>query len=322
MMMSAIRCLCSCCILIFCQLLFAQPYPSKPIRIIVPQPPGGTSDILARAFSRKLAELLGQQVVVDNRAGASGVIGTDLAAKSTPDGYTIAFLYTTHTTTPSIYGKLPYDPVADFAPITLAAAAPLFLVVHPKVPVTTVKELIAYARTRPGEVNFSSAGNGSAGHLAGELFKIMTGVTMTHIPYKGAGPAIIDLIGGQVQLMFAGIVPIDPHFRAGRVRGIAVSSAKRTSAIPQIPTIAESGLPGFEVVGWYGILAPAHTPRAVIDRLHREMLAILATPEIRDRLRNEGAEPVGNTPAEFTEFLKTDIGRWAKVIKQAGAKLD
>ena len=300
----------------------AQDYPHKPIRFIVPQPPGGTSDILARVLAQKLSENLHQQVIIDNRAGASGTIGTDLAAKATPDGYTIVLVYTTHATTPGIYGKLPYDPIADFAPITIATAAPLYLVVHPKIPVTSVPELIAYAKTRPGELNFCSAGNGSGSHLAGELFNTMTGVKLTHIPYKGSGPAITELIGGQVQLMFAGIVPIEPHVRAGRVRGIAVSSARRSLAMPQVPTIAESGLPGFEVVGWYGVLAPAHTPHAIIVRLHREFLNILQTPEIRDRLLREGAEPVGNSPAQFTEFLRTDIARWAKVIRQAGAKLD
>ena len=314
--------LAACALLASHQPACAQAYPAKPIRFIVPQPPGGTSDILARAFAQKLAESTRQQVVVDNRAGASGTIGTDLAAKSTPDGYTLLLAYTTHTTTPGIYGKLPYDPVADFAPITVATAAPLLLVVHPKIPVTSVKELIAYAKTRPAELNFCSAGNGSGSHLAGELFNMMTGVKLTHIPYKGSGPAITELIGGQVQLMFAGIVPIDQHVKAGRVRGIAVSSSKRSSAIPQVPTIAESGLPGFEVVGWYGILAPARTPPAIIEQLHREFVKILQTPEIRDRLTSEGAEPVGNTPAEFTAFLKTDIARWAKVIKAAGAKLD
>jgi len=300
----------------------AQDYPNKPIRLIVPQPPGGTSDILARIFAQKLADNLHQQVIIDNRAGASGTIGTDLAAKSTPDGYTIVLVYTTHATTPGIYGKLPYDPVADFAPITMTALAPLFLVVHPRIPVTSVKELISYAKTRPGELNFCSAGNGSGSHLAGELFNAMTGVKLTHIPYKGSGLAITELIGGQVQIMFAGIVPIDPHVKAGRVRGIAVSSATRSVALPQVPTIAESGLPGFEVVGWYGVLAPAHTPPAIVARLNREFLKILHTPEMRDRLRGEGAEPVGNSPAEITAFLKTDIARWAKVIKAAGAKLD
>jgi len=300
----------------------AEAYPDKPIRLIVPQPPGGTSDILARVLALKLAENLRQQIIIDNRAGASGTIGTDLAAKSPPDGYTLVLVYTTHATTPGIYGKLPYDPVADFAPITLAAAAPLLLVVHPKIPVTSVKELIAYAKTRPGELNFCSAGNGSGSHLAGELFNTMTGVKLTHIPYKGSGLAITELIGGQVQLMFAGIVPIDPHVKSGRVRSIAVSSAKRSVAIPQVPTIAESGLPGFEVVGWYGVLAPARTPHPIVARLHNELVKILQTQDIRDRLLSEGAEPVGNTPAEFTAFIKTDIGRWAKVIKAAGAKLD
>ena len=300
----------------------AEAYPDKPIRLIVPQPPGGTSDILARVLALKLAENLRQQIIIDNRAGASGTIGTDLAAKSPPDGYTLVLVYTTHATTPGIYGKLPYDPVADFAPITLAAAAPLLLVVHPKIPVTSVKELIAYAKTRPGELNFCSAGNGSGSHLAGELFNTMTGVKLTHIPYKGSGLAITELIGGQVQLMFAGIVPIDPHVKSGRVRSIAVSSAKRSVAIPHVPTIAESGLPGFEVVGWYGVLAPARTPHPIVARLHNEFIKILQTQDIRDRLLSEGAEPVGNTPAEFTAFIKTDIGRWAKVIKAAGAKLD
>jgi len=316
------------CVALACALLPVWPasaagaYPDKPIRLIVPQPPGGTSDILARVLASKLAENLHQQIIIDNRAGASGTIGTDLAAKSPPDGYTLVLVYTTHATTPGIYGKLPYDPVADFAPVTLAAAAPLLLVVHPKIPVTSVKELIAYAKTRPGELNFCSAGNGSGSHLAGELFNTMTGVKLTHIPYKGSGLAITELIGGQVQLMFAGIVPIDPHVKSGRVRSIAVTSAKRSVAIPQVPTIAESGLPGFEVVGWYGVLAPARTPHPVVARLHNEFVKILQTQDIRDRLLSEGAEPVGNTPAEFTAFIKTDIGRWAKVIKAAGAKLD
>ena len=313
---------CVACALLALSPANAQDYPNKPIRLIVPQPPGGTSDILARVLAQKLADNVHQQVIIDNRAGASGTIGTDLAAKATPDGYTIVLVYTTHATTPAIYGKLPYDPVADFAPVTIAALAPLFLVVHPRIPVTSVKELIAYAKTRPGELNFCSAGNGSGSHLAGELFNTMTGVRLTHIPYKGSGLAITELIGGQVQLMFAGIVPIDPHVKAGRVRGIAVSSAKRSISLPQVPTIAESGLPGFDVVGWYGVLAPAHTPPPIVARLNREFLKILQTPGMRDRLLSEGAEPVGNSPAEFTAFLKTDIARWARVVKTAGAKLD
>lgn len=299
----------------------AQEYPTKPIRLIVPQPPGGTSDILGRALSSRLSEQLRQQIVVDNRAGASGVIGTDLAAKAPPDGYTLLLIYTTHTTAPGLYGKLPYDPVADFAPITLATSAPLLLTVHPQVPAKNVKEFIAAAQARPGGYNFCSAGNGSGSHLAGELFKSMTGANLTHVPYKGSGPAIVDLIGGQIQAMFAGIVPIDPHVKSGRLRGIAVSSLKRSTAAPQYPAIAET-LPGFDIVGWYGVMAPAKTPKAIVDKVHSEILKALRSKEISERLASEGAEVVGNTPAEFTAFLKTDIVRWAQVIKRAGAKLD
>jgi tripartite-type tricarboxylate transporter receptor subunit TctC len=299
----------------------AQDYPTKPIRLIVPQPPGGTSDILGRALSAKLTEQLRQQVVVDNRAGASGTIGTDIAAKAAPDGYTLLLIYTTHTTTPSLYGKLPYDPVSDFAPITIATSAPLLLTVHPQIAAKSVKELIGIAQAQPGRLNVSSAGNGSGSHLAGELFKTMTGVNITHIPYKGAGAAIVDLMGGQVQLMFAGIVPIDPHIKSGRLRGIAVTSLKRAAAAPQFPAIAET-LPGFDIVGWYGVLAPAKTPSAIVNKLHAEILKALRSKEIGERLVSEGAEVVGNTPTEFTAFLKTDIARWAQVIKRAGAKVD
>ena len=297
-------------------------YPSKPVRFIVPQPAGGTSDILARLLAQKLSDSLGQQVVVDNRAGASGTIGTDLAAKAPADGYTIVFLYTTHTTTPSLYAKLPYDPINDFAPVSLVTFAPLLLVVHPTVQATSVKDLIALAKAKPGSLNFCSAGNGSGSHLAGELFKVMTGTSLTHVPYRGSPPAITDLLGGQVQLMFAGIVPIDPHVKSGRVRGIAVSSAKRSSAVPQFPTFQEAGLPGFEVVGWYGVLAPAKTPQPILDRLTAELRKIQQTPEFRDRLKAEGAEPVDATPKEFGEFLKRDIARWKPVIAASGAKLD
>jgi len=300
----------------------AEAYPDKPIRLIVPQPPGGTSDILARVLALKLAENLRQQIIIDNRAGASGTIGTDLAAKSPPDGYTLVLVYTTHATTPGIYGKLPYDPVADFAPITLAAAAPLLLVVHPKIPVTSVKELIAYAKTRPGELNFCSAGNGSGSHLAGELFNTMTGVKLTHIPYKGSGLAITELIGGQVQLMFAGIVPIDPHVKSGRVRSIAVSSAKRSVAIPQVPTIAESGLPGFEVVGWYGVLAPRGISPQLVQKLYSDIGTALRNADVARSIVAQGADVVGSTPQEFTTYLRSEIDKWTKVIKLAGIRGD
>jgi tripartite-type tricarboxylate transporter receptor subunit TctC len=314
----------TCSLFLLCALFHtatAQDYPTKPIRLIVPQPPGGTSDILGRALSVKLTEQLRQQVVVDNRAGASGTIGSDLVAKAAPDGYTLLLIYTTHTTAPSLYGKLPYDPVNDFAAITLATSAPLLLTVHPQVAAKSVKELLALAQAQPGRLNFSSAGNGSGSHLAGELIKVMTGVNFTHIPYKGANAAIIDLIGGQVQFMFAGIVPIDPHIKSGRLRGIAVTSLKRAAAAPQFPAIAET-LPGFDIVGWYGLLAPAKTPAAIVNKLHAEILKALKSKEIGERLVSEGAEVVGNTPAEFTAFLKTDIARWAQVIKRTGAKID
>jgi tripartite-type tricarboxylate transporter receptor subunit TctC len=300
----------------------AQAYPSKPIRMVVPQPPGGTSDILARALAQKMSEGLHQTIVVDNRPGASGTIGTDLVAKAPPDGYTIAAIYTTHATTASLHARLPYDPVNDFSPITLAISVPLLLVVRPQLAVTSVKDLIALARAKPGALNFCSAGNGSGSHLAGELFKTMTKTDITHVPYKGSGPAIVDLLGGQVQLMFAGMVPIEPHVKSGRLRGIAVSSSKRAAAMPQFPTVAESGLPGFEVVPWYAFVAPAKTPKAIVDVLHREIVNALQTPEIRDKLAREGAEAVGSSPAEFGAYLKADVARWAAVIRKSGAKVD
>jgi tripartite-type tricarboxylate transporter receptor subunit TctC len=307
--------------LFFSPLLFAQNYPSKPIRLIIPQPPGGTSDILGRALAVKLTDTWHQPVVVDNRTGASGTIGTDLAAKAPPDGYTLLLIYTTHTTTPSLFGKLPYDPVNDFSPITLATSAPLLLTVHPQVNTKTVKEFIQLANSKGGQLNFGSAGNGSGSHLAGELFKTLSGAPLTHVPYKGSAPAIIDLLSGQVQAMFAGIVPIDPHVKSARLRGIAVSSLKRAAAAPQYPPIADT-LPGFEVVGWYGLMAPAKTPPSIINQLNHVLRIALQSKDLSERLSKEGAEVVANSPAEFTAFLKEDIARWAKVIKRAGAKVD
>ena len=302
--------------------LHAQAYPTKPIRMVVPQPPGGTSDILARALAQKMSEGLKQVIVVDNRPGASGVIGTDVVAKAPPDGYTIAAIYLTHATTATLHAKLPYHPVNDFAPISLAISAPLLLVARPQLQVATVKDLTALARAKPGQLNFCSAGNGSGSHLAGELFKTITKTDLTHVPYKGSGPAIVDLLGGQVQLMFAGMVPIDPHVRSGRLRGIAVTSAKRSTAMPQYPTIAESGLPGFEVVPWYAFVAPARTPKPVVDTLHREIVRALQSVDLKERLAAEGAEPVGMPPAEFGAYLRNEVSRWAVVIKRAGAKID
>ena len=303
----------------------AQPagqYPSKPIRLIVPQPPSGTVDMLARMIGQKLAEALRQQVVIDNRGGASGTIGSDLVAKAPADGYTILMTMTSHTTTPSMYAKLPYDAINDFVPVTMVTSAALILVVNPALPVHSVKDLIAYAKARPGQLNFTSAAIGSGGHLAGELLKNMTGIAATHVPYRGTGPAIIALIANEVQFMFAGLLPAQAQVKVNRLRAIAVTSAKRSSFMPDLPTVSESGLAGFEVVGWYGVLAPAATPSAIVNRLHAEIIKILAQPEIRDRIAGEGAEVVGDTPAQFAAFLKADIARWAPLIKQSGARLD
>ena len=299
----------------------AQDYLVKPIRLIVPQPPGGTSDIIGRALAARLGDQMRQQVIVDNRVGASGTIGTDIVAKAAPDGYTLVLIYTTHTTSPSLYAKLPYDPINDFSPITLVSSAPLLLAFHPQLPAKDVAGLVSLAKARPGQLNFPSAGNGSGGHLAGELFKVMARVDVTHVPYRGTGPAVIDLISGQMQFMFAGIVPVDPHVKSGRLRGVAVTSLKRSRAVPQFPAVAES-LPGFEIVGWVGLLAPAKTPRVIVSKLHAETLSALQSRDVGDRLKSEGTEIVGSTPAVFGEFLKADLQRWAQVIKRAGAKID
>ena len=300
----------------------ADAYPAKAIRFIVPQTPGGTSDIVGRMFALKLTEAVKQPVVVDNRNGASGTIGSAIAAKAPADGYTILLAYTVHTTAPALYARLPYDPVRSFATITILAAAPLVLVVPPKVPVTTLTEFIRYAKTAGRPLTFGSAANGSGGHLAGELFRVMSQAPVVHVPYKGTGPAMTELIGGQIDFMFAAIVPVQPYVKSGRLRAIAVSSSKRAIAAPDIPTVAEAGLPGFEYVGWYGVLAPAGTPQPVIDRLHAEFVQIVRAPDMRERLLADGAEPVGNTPVEFEAYLKTELERWSRIIKESGARID
>jgi len=305
-----------------CTASAAEVYPSKAIRFIVPQAPGGTSDIVGRMVAVKLSEAVKQPVIVDNRNGASGTIGSAIAAKAPADGYTILLAYTVHTTSPALYARLPYDPVRSFSTITILAAAPLVLVVPPKVPVTTLAEFIRYAKTGGRPLTFGSAGNGSGGHLAGELLRVMSQAPVAHVPYKGTGPALTELIGGQIDFMFAAIVPVQPHIKSGRLRAIAVSSSKRAITAPEIPTVAESGLPGFEYVGWYGVLAPTGTPRAIIDRLHAELVQILQIPDMRERLLADGAEPIGNTPAAFEAYLKAELERWTRVIKESGTKID
>ena len=298
-----------------------EQYPNRPVRFIVPFPPGGGNDTMARAIGNKLAAALGQQFVVDNRAGAGGVIGAEMAAHAAPDGYTI-FLggVASHGIVPNLQPKLGYDPVRDFSPVSLIASAPLILVVHPSVPAKSVKELVQLAKARPGQLNFASNGTGGSSHLAAELFMMMTGTDMVHVPYKGLSPALTDLLSGQVQLMFSSTVAILPQVRAGRLRPLAMTSAKRSAAMPETPTVAESGAPGYETASWYGVLAPAGIAKTVIDRLSREIVKAVQLPDVRERLMSEGAEPVGGTPAEFAAHIKRELARWAQVIKQAKIK--
>jgi tripartite-type tricarboxylate transporter receptor subunit TctC len=298
--------------------LAADVYPVRPIRMIVAYPPGGGTDRVGRAMSERLSEQLGQNVVVDNRGGATGNIGTELAARAAPDGYTLLMgNVAPNAVNVSLFRKLPFDPVRDFAPVSLVAVTPNILVVHPSLPVKTVKDLVALAKAKPGTLNFPSAGVGSSSHLAGEMLKSMTKIDMVHVPYKGGGPALIALISGQVQIMFATLPAAMPHVKSARVRPIAMTTAKRSAAMPDLPTIAESGVTGYEAATWYGLLAPARTPQQVIDRLHGEVVKILAGPT-RQRLESQGFEPDGGTPAAFAAYIKAEIAKWANVIKTAG----
>jgi len=299
----------------------AQPtYPQKPIRLIAPFAPGGGTDILARLFGQKMSETLGQPVIVDNRGGAGGTIGTDIAAKAPPDGYTLILVSGSHAINPGLYRKLPYDSVNDFAPITQIATSPGILVVNPSLPVKSVKDLIALARAKPGQINYASAGSGTPPHLAGELFKVMAKIDMVHVPYKGNAPAFTDVIGGQVSLIFPTMPSAMPFIKSGRLRPIAVTSAKRSSAAPDIPTIAESGLPGYEAISWYGILAPARTPPQIVARLHEVLVSAIRAPDMQDKLAGQGLDPVGGTPQHFAAVIKSEIAKWAKVVTASGAK--
>jgi tripartite-type tricarboxylate transporter receptor subunit TctC len=300
----------------------AQSFPSKPLRIVVGFPPGGGADFVARLVGAKLGEAFKQQVVIDNRAGANGIIASELVAKSPADGYTLLLgVSATHAINPNIYTKLPYDAVKDFAPISEVALTPLILVVAPSLPVNNVQDLIKLAKARPGEINFASAGNGNVTHLAAELFKGTTGINITHVPYKGSAPAIVDLMAGQVSMYFDTMPSSLPHVRAGKLKGLAVTSAKRSATAPDIPTVDESGVPGFETTSWFGLLAPAGTPPAVIDVLHRELAKALATPDSGERMKQQGLDPVVNNPAEFGNVIRTDIAKWGKVIKDANIRL-
>jgi len=301
----------------------AQTYPTKPIRLVVPFPPGGATDILARDVAQKLTEAWGQQVIVDNRPGAGGNIGSELVAKSAPDGYTLEMgTVGTHAINASLYAKMPYDHVKDFVPVILVAGVPNVLVVNPAVPANSVAELIAYAKANPGKLNFASSGNGTSIHLSGELFKFMAGVQMTHVPYKGSAPALQDLIGGQVQLMFDNLPPSLPQIKAGKLRALAVTSLARAPALPDVPTMAEAGLPGYEASSWFGVLAPAGTPPAIVTKLNAEIAKWLATPEAKEKLSKQGANAAGGTPEDFAKHIAAETAKWAKVVKDSGAKID
>jgi tripartite-type tricarboxylate transporter receptor subunit TctC len=297
-----------------------QPYPAKPIRLIVPLAPGGPSDTLARAVAQKLTEVMGQSVLVDNRAGAGGVVGTEITAKSPPDGYTMMLVSTSFAINASLYPKLPYDTLKDLAPVTLLAEAPYLIAVHPSLPAKSMKELIALARTRPGQLNYGSGGSGTGPHMALELLKFGTGTDIVHIPYKGAGPALIDLMAGHLQVQPVNILVGLPQARAGKLRALAVTTAKRSAAAPELPTVAETVLPGFNEGGHHGILVPAGTPRDIVARLRQDILKVLQNPDVKDRLAAEGSEVVGNTPEEFGAMIRADVEKWAKVIQRTGIR--
>jgi tripartite-type tricarboxylate transporter receptor subunit TctC len=303
--------------------VWAQEYPTKPIRLVVPFPAGGTTDILAREVGQYLSVSLGQPVVVDNRPGAGGNIGADLVAKSPPDGYALLMgTVGTHAINASLYAKMPYDHVKDFAPVVLVAGVPNVLEVNPAVPVNSVADLIKLAKAKPGQINFASSGNGTSIHLSGELFKTMAGVDMTHVPYKGSAPAIADLIGGQVQVMFDNLPSSLPQIKAGKLRAIAVTSAQRAPALPNVPTIAESGLPGFEASSWFGILAPAGTPKQIITRINADVNRWLQGADAKEKLPAQGAVAAGGTPEQFAAHIRAETDKWAKVVKASGAKVD
>lgn len=301
----------------------APSYPSKPIRLIVPFPPGGGTDIVARLIQERFSQVIGQQVIIDNRPGASGILGSELTAKAAPDGYVLGMgTSNTLAANPSMFPKLSYDPRRDFALVTQIATQPNLLAVHPSLPIRDLKGLLALARQRPGQLNYASSGNGSSHHMSGELLKLMGKVNLVHVPYKGTGTAIVDTMGGHVELVFAGTAALMSHVKAGKLRPIGVTSAKRVATLPDIPTIAEAGLPGYEITAWHGMMAPAGTPAAIVNRLSEAVSSVLAHEEIRSRFAVLGAEPVGSTPEAFTKFLQADIERLGKLIRAANIKAD
>ena len=318
-------------ILAFCLVLMhafsgsvlANEYPDKPIKILVPAAPGGGADFIARTMSNRLTEAFGQSIVIENRAGASGTIAAELMTKSAPNGYTILLAQSTLTViAPHLYKKLNYDTLKDMVPVTMVAQMPFMMVVHPSIPANNVKELIAYAKAKPGELNFSSSGNGAGSHLAGEMFNGATGLKLTHVPYKGAGPAINAAVAGEVQIAFAPIVAVLPLVKSNRLKAIAVTTLNRSLANPETPTLAESGLAGFDINTWFGLFVPANTPQEIVDRIYREAVKVIKHPEVAERFIREGADPVGNTSAEFGKIVRSEYIKFAKIVKDSGAKID
>ena len=296
-----------------------QPYPTRPVRLIVPFTPGAINDLIARLLAARLAESWRQQVVVDNRPGAGTVIGTDLVAKATPDGHTLLLVSAAFAINPTLYAKLPFDPVRDFAPVTLIGAAPFVMVAAPALPVRSVKELVALAKSKPGQLSYASTGIGATAHLVGEMLKTAAGIDLVHIPYKGFAPALTDVIAGQVQVTYGTYSTLAPHMQAGRIRALAVTSAKRSQVAPELPTIAEAGYPNFNATAWWGVAAPARVPAEIVQKLQTDLLAIVRQPEIRERQTREGVDVAGLGPAQFAVFIREEIQRWGAAVKQSGA---
>ncbi len=320
--MKAVARICLAALLACAGSALAQAWPAKPVRLIVPYPPGGSADILARAIGQKLGEGMGQQVVIDNRPGAGTAIGAEATAKAAPDGYTIMLgTVSSHAINPAL-NPVKFDPIRDFAPVSLVASIPFALIVHPSVRANSVKELVALAKAKPGSLNYSSAGNGTSNHLAGELFKSMTGTFMVHIPYKGSAPALNDLIAGQVQLMYDLVLTAAPHVKSGAVRALAVTGKERSGALPGVPTVAESGVPGYEVSAWFGFFAPAGTPPAIVNALNAETVKAMRAQDLRERLGSQGADAVTNTPEQFAAYVKEELTKWTLVVKTSGMKAD
>jgi tripartite-type tricarboxylate transporter receptor subunit TctC len=321
-MLTLVRVVAALTAVAFSALLNAQAFPNKGLRLVVPFPPGAGTDMFARVLALKLSESMGQPVVVDNRPGGGAIIGTDIVAKSPPDGYTLLLSTTSHAINPSVYSKLPYDTLRDFATVTQVATVPTVLVVHSSLPVTTAQDLVAFARSRPGELNVGSAGSGTVFHLAAELFKSMAGIDMVHVPFKGGAAALAALLANQVNVLFETSLTVGPQVKAGKLRPLAVGSSKRSSAMPELPTLAESGFPGFSAENWYGVYVPAGTPREIVKRLNHDIVNALSQPDVRERFESQGAELIGNTPEQHEEFLKVEMAKWARIARLANAHAD